>query len=280
MFIDTTQHTLSVIINNARCKFSLSINIVRPAERVENDSPNSRVSLAILSHYPEIFSIAHSFYDSQEPPYPLCPMDNPATERKIKSWVQRCSQRAGKEGRRVEKKKEKKKEKKREGDGRRGGIAPDADGQRGEGPRQKREDTAEKGRENEKRMRGVARGDSRKGEEGERKGEGEGGEGGGLGQLAAGGYMYASSTAGLFYFMNRNISRDNCTRGAATTKLSAYTGPRAYRVLHHTYDASPPYCTTIASQPPLPPSPSPSPSPPCERRTCVRHTLYSYNIKA
>lgn len=34
--------------------------------------------------------------------------------------------------------------------------------------------------------------------------------------------MYASSTAGLFYFMNRNISRDNWTRGAATTKLSAY----------------------------------------------------------
>lgn len=108
-----------------------SINIVRTTERVENDSLNSRVSLAILSHYPEIFSIAHSFYDSQEPPYPLCPMDNPATERKIKSWVQRCSQRAGKEGKRVEKKKEKK----RKGDGRRGGIAPDADGQRGEGPR-------------------------------------------------------------------------------------------------------------------------------------------------
>jgi hypothetical protein len=37
--------------------------------------------------------------------------------------------------------------------------------------------------------------------------------------------MYASSTAGLFYFMNRNILRDNWTRGAATTKLSAYGGP-------------------------------------------------------
>lgn len=50
---------------------------------------------------------------------------------------------------------------------------------------------------------------------------------GGLG-LACG-YIYASSTAGLFYFMNRNISRDNWTRGAVTAKLSAYGG-RAYRV--------------------------------------------------
>lgn len=47
--------------------------------------------------------------------------------------------------------------------------------------------------------------------------------------LPAGGYIYASSTAGLFYFMNRNISRDNWTRGAVTAKLSAY-GDRAYRV--------------------------------------------------
>lgn len=102
--------------------------MARTTERVEKDSLNLRVSLAILSHYPEIFSIAHSFYDSQEPPYPLCPMDNPATERKIKSWVQRCSQRAGKEGKRVEKKKEKK----RKGDGR-CGVSHQTG--RGEGPR-------------------------------------------------------------------------------------------------------------------------------------------------
>lgn len=54
---------------------------------------NLRVA-AILSHRPEIFSIARSFYDSPGAPwspYPLCPMDNPATERKIKSWAQRCS---------------------------------------------------------------------------------------------------------------------------------------------------------------------------------------------
>lgn len=57
-------------------------------------------------------------------------MDNPATERKIKSWVQRCSQRAGKEGKRVEKKKEKK----RKGDEEMWSIAPET-GRGGEGPR-------------------------------------------------------------------------------------------------------------------------------------------------
>lgn len=61
--------------------------------------------------------------------------------------------------------------------------------------------------------------------------------------LAACGYIYASSTAGLFYFMNRNISRDNWTRGAVTAKLSAYGG-RAYRV--------PPYQTIPHRVPSLP----------------------------
>lgn len=40
------------------------------------------------------------------------------------------------------------------------------------------------------------------------------------------GCISASSTAGPFYFMNRNISRDNWTRGAATAKLRARTTPR------------------------------------------------------
>lgn len=57
----------------------------------------------------------------------------------------------------------------------------------------------------------------------------DGGKKGGAGLGLACGYIYASSTAGLFYFMNRNISRDNWTRGAVTAKLSAYGG-RAYRV--------------------------------------------------
>lgn len=60
-------------------------------------------------------------------------------------------------------------------------------------------------------------------------------------RLAGCGCIYASSTAGLFYFMNRNISRDNWTRGAATAKLSAYGGrayytiAEPYRVASHRY---------------------------------------------
>lgn len=53
-------------------------------------------------------------------------------------------------------------------------------------------------------------------------------------RLAGCGCIYASSTAGLFYFMNRNISRDNWTRGAATAKLSAYGG-RAYYTIAEPY---------------------------------------------
>lgn len=49
--------------------------------------------------------------------------------------------------------------------------------------------------------------------------------------------------------MNRNISRDNWTRGAVTAKLSAYGG-HAYRVPHHTK----PYHTAYHRyRPPLPP---------------------------
>lgn len=65
---------------------------------------------------------------------------------------------------------------------------------------------------------------------------------------AAGGYIYASSTAGLFYFMNRNISRDNWTRGAVTAKLSAYGA--VLTACHHTK----PYHTAHhRCRPPLPP---------------------------
>lgn len=66
----------------------------------------------------------------------MCPMDNPATERKIKSWVQRCSWRIGEEGKRtdggekeIKKKGEREKEEKGEG---RGSVAPV---ERREGPR-------------------------------------------------------------------------------------------------------------------------------------------------
>jgi len=47
--------------------------------------------------------------------------------------------------------------------------------------------------------------------------------------------MYASSTAGLFYFMNRNISRDNWTRGARPPLNCLHTWPCAYRVCHTPY---------------------------------------------
>lgn len=50
-------------------------------------------------------------------------MDNPATERKIKSWVQRCSWRIGEEGRRTDeerkrRRKKGKKEEEQKGEGR------------------------------------------------------------------------------------------------------------------------------------------------------------------
>lgn len=59
--------------------------------------------------------------------------------------------------------------------------------------------------------------------------------------------MYASSTAGLFYFMNRNISRDNWTRGAATTKLSAYGAVCLPRAIPYRTNAPPPHSHRIAS---------------------------------
>lgn len=59
--------------------------------------------------------------------------------------------------------------------------------------------------------------------------------------------MYASSTAGLFYFMNRNISRDNWTRGAATTKLSAYGAVCLPRAIPYRTDA-PHHRIAIASR--------------------------------
>lgn len=46
------------------------------------------------------------------------------------------------------------------------------------------------------------------------------------------GYMYASSTAGLFYFMNRNISRDNWTRGARPPLNCLHTAVCLPRVPH------------------------------------------------
>lgn len=65
--------------------------------------------------------------------------------------------------------------------------------------------------------------------------------------------MYASSTAGLFYFMNSNISRDNWTRGAATTKLSAYGAvclPRAipYRTVSYRIVRTYHHRITVASR--------------------------------
>jgi len=61
------------------------------------------------------------------------------------------------------------------------------------------------------------------------------------------GYMYASSTAGLFYFMNRNISRDNWTRGARPPLNCLHTWPCAYRVCHTPYPVYDARTTTLAT---------------------------------
>lgn len=140
----------------------------------------------------------------------------------------------------------------------------------------------EKGHARRKRTR------RRKGREGEKRtgGGGEGGGGGrGRGQRVRArtvsgrrGYMYASSTAGLFYFMNRNISRDNWTRGARPPLNCLHTAVCLPRVPH--------IVPGIRAH-----APPPSPTTTASRRIALRpschqphrwgwHTrVYSYNIK-
>lgn len=96
--IQSTEVTVitTLLIGNHDAKANeRALRSTSPERRPLGDDGVSNLRVAaILSHRPEIFSIARSFYDSPGAPwspYPLCPMDNPATERKIKSWAQRCS---------------------------------------------------------------------------------------------------------------------------------------------------------------------------------------------
>ncbi|EZA54107.1 hypothetical protein X777_05957 [Ooceraea biroi] len=74
---------------------------------------------------------SYSLFLRLEPPYPLCPMDNPATERKIKSRAQPCSRSALGKGRASERGK---REGEREGERARGDMYAGYVEQ-GEGPR-------------------------------------------------------------------------------------------------------------------------------------------------